>query len=84
MGDRTRWRGLALRGGSGRAQSNDLFETVDCRVRPPRSRRAPAKPAAAFDSPPTSLMAVNRLWIYLQVIIVICVVASFVIALIKL
>ncbi len=35
-------------------------------------------------SPPTSLMAVNRLWIYLQVIIVICVVASFVIALIKL
>ena len=39
---------------------------------------------AAFDSRPTSLMAVNRLWIYLQVIIVICVVASFVIALIKL
>jgi hypothetical protein len=29
-------------------------------------------------------MAVNRLWIYMQVIIVICVVASFVIALIKL
>jgi len=27
---------------------------------------------------------VNRLWIYMQVIIVICVVASFVIALIKL
>ena len=35
-------------------------------------------------SPRTSLMAVNRLWIYMQVIIVICVVASFVIALIKL
>ena len=32
----------------------------------------------------TSLMAVNRLWIYMQVIIVICVIASFVIALIKL
>ena len=32
----------------------------------------------------TSLMAVNRLWIYMQVIIVVCVVASFVIALIKL
>jgi hypothetical protein len=29
-------------------------------------------------------MAVNRLWIYMQVIIVICVIASFVIALIKL
>gem|GEM_PF-5860819 len=29
-------------------------------------------------------MAVNRLWIYMQVIIVVCVVASFVIALIKL
>jgi hypothetical protein len=29
-------------------------------------------------------MAVNRIWIYMQVIIVICVIASFVIALIKL
>ena len=29
-------------------------------------------------------MAVNRLWIYMQVIIVICVIASFVIAIIKL
>jgi hypothetical protein len=29
-------------------------------------------------------VAVNRLWIYMQVIIVVCVVASFVIALIKL
>jgi hypothetical protein len=29
-------------------------------------------------------MVVNRLWIYMQVIIVICVIASFVIALIKL
>ena len=29
-------------------------------------------------------MAVNRLWIWMQVIIVICVIASFVIALIKL
>jgi hypothetical protein len=29
-------------------------------------------------------MAVNRLWIYMQVIIVVCVIASFVIALIKL
>ncbi len=29
-------------------------------------------------------MAVNRLWIWMQVIIVICVIASFVIAIIKL
>lgn len=29
-------------------------------------------------------MAVNRLWIYMQLIIVICVIASFVIAIIKL
>ena len=45
---------------------------------------APAKPAAAFDSPPTSLMAVNRLWIYMQLIIIVCVLASAVIAIIKL
>jgi hypothetical protein len=30
------------------------------------------------------LWAVNRLWIYMQVIIVVCVVLSFVIALVKL
>ena len=29
-------------------------------------------------------MAVNRLWIYMQVIIVICVIASMIIAIIKL
>ena len=32
----------------------------------------------------SSLKAVNRLWIYMQVIIVLCVLASFVIALVKL